>query len=68
MGLLSNTVSLTVFDVVGEMPQQELIPWIETQLQQHAFSSIEHSSEELSLRWVELDDFQACDFTAPGAW
>lgn len=68
MGLLSNTVSLTVFDVVGEMPQQELIPWIETQLKQHAFSSIENSSEELSLGWVELDDFQARDFTAPGAW
>lgn len=68
MGLLSNTVSLTVFDVVGEKPQQELIPWIEAQLQQNAFSSIENSSEELSLGWVELDDFQARDFTSPGTW
>ncbi len=68
MGLLSNTVSLTAFDVVGEAPQQDLMPWIEAQLQQHAFSSIEHSSEELSLGWVELDDFQARDFISPGTW
>ncbi|MFA5701305.1 MAG: recombination-associated protein RdgC [Desulfuromonas sp.] len=68
MGLLSNTVSLTAFEVVGAAPQQDLMPWIEAQLQQHAFSSIEHSSEELSLGWVELDDFQARDFTSPGAW
>jgi len=68
MGLLSNTVSLTAFDVVGDVPQQDLIPWIETQLKQHAFSSIEHSSEEFSLGWVELDDFQARDFMDPGTW
>ena len=68
MGLLSNTVSLTVFDVVGEKPSQDMIPWIETQLKQDAFKSIQHSSEELSIGWVELDDFQACEFTVPGAW
>ena len=68
MGLLSNTVSISQFDVVGEFPEGDLAQWIGEQLAAHAFSSIEHSAEELALGWVELDDFQSADFSDPSSW
>lgn len=68
MGLLSNTVSISQFDVVGDFPAQDLAGWIGQQLADHPFQSIENSAEELSIGWVELDDFQRSDFDDPGSW
>ncbi|OQY19057.1 MAG: exonuclease [Desulfobacteraceae bacterium 4572_35.1] len=68
MGLLSNTVSITQFDVVGDLPEQDLAAWIGKQLGEHPFLSIENSAEELSIGWVELDDFQSSEFAASSSW
>ncbi|MDY0191695.1 MAG: recombination-associated protein RdgC [Desulfuromonas sp.] len=68
MGLLSNTVSITQFDVVGDFPEQDLANWIGEQLRSNGFQSIENSADELSIGWVELDDFQSNDFARPDSW
>lgn len=68
MGLLSNTVSICQFHVVGDLPAENFVEWAGQCLAGHAFQSIEGSSEEQSVGWVHLDDFEACDFTAPEAY
>ena len=68
MGLLSNTVSISQFEVVGDFPEQDLAVWVGEQLANNPFQSIEHSAEELSIGWVELDDFQNSDFSDPSSW
>lgn len=68
MGLLSNTASITQFDVVGDLPAGEVATWIGTQLSDHVFRSIENSAEELSIGWVELDDFQSSEFVESSSW
>jgi hypothetical protein len=68
MGLLSNTVSITQFDVVGDFPAQDLAGWVGEQLRSNGFQSIENSADELSIGWVELDDFQSNDFASPDSW
>lgn len=65
MGLLSNTVSICQFSVVGEVPTENLVEWAGQCLAGHAFQSIEGSSEEQSTGWVHLDDFEAWDFEEP---
>jgi len=68
MGLLSNTASITQFDVVGDIPPQDFAGWIGEHLRDNGFQSIENSAAELSIGWVELDDFQSSDFTQPSRW
>ncbi|MCD6527231.1 MAG: recombination-associated protein RdgC [Desulfuromonas sp.] len=68
MGLLSNTVSISQFDVVGDFPDQDLAAWVGERLTNHPFQSIENSAEELSIGWVELDDFQSSEFVEPSSW
>ncbi len=66
MGLLANTVSCCQFQVVGPLPEGDLAEWARTCLVKNAFQDIEHSSEELSTGWVELDNFEAADFNTAG--
>ena len=68
MGLLSNTVSCCQFQVVGAPPEGNLGEWAADCLTKRAFQTIEHSSEELSLGWVELDDFEAALFAEPNTF
>jgi len=68
VGLLSNTVSICQFNVVGDLPAENLIEWAGQCLAGHAFQSIEGSSEEQSVGWVHLDDFEDCDFASPEAY
>ncbi|MBW2185198.1 MAG: recombination-associated protein RdgC [Deltaproteobacteria bacterium] len=68
MGLLSNTVSISQFDVVGDFPQGDLTTWVGENLPKFAFQSIDNSAEELALGWVELDDFQNSEFIDPTSW
>lgn len=68
MGLLANTVSICQFTVVGALPADNLLEWAGNRLQQHAFQSIEGGSEEQSVGWVQLDDFEATDFALPGSY
>lgn len=68
MGLLANSVSVSQFDVVGDFPAENLAEWVGQQLCDNCFKSIDNSAEELSLGWVELDDFQCSDFESPCSW
>jgi hypothetical protein len=65
MGLLANTVSCCQFQVVGTLPETNLTEWAATCLARHAFQNIENSTEELSVGWVQLDDFESADFSDP---
>lgn len=62
MGILNNTVSLCQFQVVGSPPQGDLLTWIGAALARNGFRSIEHNSDEQSVGWVQLDDYQLSDF------
>ncbi len=62
MGILNNTVSICQFEVIGALPPGDLIEWVGTRLTRNGFRSIEQTSEELSIGWVELDDLQESGF------
>ncbi len=65
MGILANTVSCCQFRVVGTPPEQDFVSWAGDCLTRHAFQNIEHSAEELSIGWVQLDDLESADFSDP---
>ncbi len=62
MGILNNTVSLCQFKVLGNMPTSDLTAWVGEGLADDGFRSIEQTSEELSIGWVQLDDYQESSF------
>ncbi|MBE0502083.1 MAG: recombination-associated protein RdgC, partial [Desulfuromonadales bacterium] len=62
MGILNNTVSLCQFTVAGTLPKDNSTVWIAAALAKNGFKSIETTSEELSIGWVELNDFQQSGF------
>jgi len=62
MGILNNTVSICQFQVVGTPPATELSHWVGEGLAGNGFRSIEQGGEELSIGWVELDDYQQSGF------
>jgi len=66
MGILANTISCCQFQVAGTFPEGDLAAWVGEQLAKNAFQDIEHSNEELSVGWVEVDDFEACEFDIAG--
>lgn len=62
MGILNNTVSICQFQILGTMPETELAEWVGERLTRDGFRSIELSSEELSIGWVQLADYQESAF------
>ncbi len=62
MGILNNTVSICQFQILGTLPTTDLATWVNEGLTQNGFRSIEQTSEELSIGWVQLDDYQESDF------
>ncbi len=62
MGILANTISCCQFQVAGTLPEGELAVWAGECLAKNAFQDIEHTNEELSVGWVEVDDFEAAEF------
>jgi hypothetical protein len=65
MGILSNTVSICHFRVVGDTPTKELFEWASENLRQHAFRPIDQGMEELSTGWVHTGNNQESAFAAP---
>jgi recombination associated protein RdgC len=65
MSLLSNTVSICQFQVVGDLPPDDIFSWASTCLTGQAFRPIDEGSEEISVGWVHIDDPQESSFTAP---
>lgn len=68
MGILSNTVSICQFQVVGELPAGDLFEFVSQGLSQQSFRSIESTLDELSCGWATLDDHQLSDFSIPASF
>ncbi|NLV24634.1 MAG: recombination-associated protein RdgC [Deltaproteobacteria bacterium] len=64
MGILSNTVSIRQFRVVGDKPAANLPAWAGTRLADFGFRSIEEGAEEQAIGWVEFDDPRESGFAA----
>ncbi len=56
MGILSNTVNICQFQVLGDLPKEDFFTWAAGCLNGRGFSPIDNSSEEISVGWVLLDD------------
>ncbi|BCA78520.1 recombination-associated protein RdgC [Desulfuromonas sp. AOP6] len=65
MGILSNTVSICQFQVIGETSTDDFFAWAGECLAANAFHPIEQTSEELSVGWVHLADPKEQDFSLP---
>jgi hypothetical protein len=68
MGILSNTVSICQFKVVGEIPDMDTFAWVSERLTKNGFVSIDQGTEELSVGWVTPDDHRKNDFSVPSAF
>ena len=62
MGIFSNSVSICQFCLVGT-PPKDLVEWAGSNLARHGFRSIEETSEEQSIGWVQIDDPEQSDFS-----
>ncbi|MEA5114034.1 MAG: recombination-associated protein RdgC [Geobacteraceae bacterium] len=65
MGILSNTVSICQFKVIGEIPADDLFSWVSEHLTANSFRSIDQGIDELSVGWVSPDDHRRTDFSTP---
>ena len=68
MGILSNTVNICHFRVVGEIPTTDIFQWASERLAKNGFRNIDDGAEELSTGWVHVDDSRESDFDVPGAF
>jgi len=68
MGILSNTVSMCQFRVVGDIPVMDLFEWVSERLTKNGFTPIDQGVEELSVGWVTPDDHRSSDFSVPSAF
>ena len=68
MGILSNSVSICQFRVIGDLPATDLFPWVSERLAKNGFIPIDQGTAELSIGWVELDDHRESGFAAPAAF
>lgn len=65
MGILSNTVSICQFKVIGDIPADDLFSWVSEHLTGNSFRSIDQGIDELSVGWVSPDDHRRTDFSTP---
>ena len=65
MGILSNTVSICQFRVVGDLPATDLFSWASGNLARHAFRPIDEGIAELSIGWVHTGNPQEMGFAVP---
>ena len=68
MGILSNTVSICQFRVVGDQPSADLYEWASNRLSKSSFNFIDNTTEEVSSGWVHLDDSNENSFDSPRAF
>lgn len=66
MGIMSNTVSICQFVVVGEIPAAaELFAWASGHLSGNGFKDIDQGIAELSVGWVHTGNHQESAFAVP---
>lgn len=68
MGILSNSVSISQFRVVGDIPATNLFEWFSERLAKHGFVPIDQGIAELSTGWVQLDDHRDSSFAVPATF
>ena len=68
MGILSNTVSICQFRVVGNLPATDLFAWVSERLAKNGFVPIDQGTAELSIGWVHTDDYRESSFAIPAAF
>ena len=62
MGFLAASASVCYFQVNGNLKLPQQLAEIQQQLSTEGFRSIEQTSDELAIGWVELDDYEASSF------
>jgi len=65
MGVYANTVSITQFTVIGELPATDQFEWFSKKLSDHGFQSIENSTEEFAEGWTLVDKPDDSSFDVP---
>jgi len=68
MGILSNTVSICQFKVIGNLPTTDLFAWVSERLAHNGFVPIDQGTAELSIGWVHMDDYRESSFAIPAAF
>jgi hypothetical protein len=68
MGLLSNTVSLCQFRVIGKLPEQDPFGWVSSRLARNGFDATDGAPREISSGWVHFDDPGVSRFDLPRAF
>jgi len=64
MGFLATSASVCYFQVTGSLNPQEKYQDLQQKLAEEGFRSIEHSADELSTGWVQLDNYDCSDFSS----
>lgn len=65
MGILSNTVSICQFQVVGEVPAGDTFAWASEHLAKQGFRPIDQGTDELSIGWVHTGNHREASFAVP---
>ena len=65
MGILSNSVSICQYMVVGDLPAGDLFSWASENLSRHGFQPIDQGTAELSAGWVHSGNHRESSFAAP---
>ena len=68
MGILSNSVSISQFRVIGSLPTTDQFAWVSERLARHGFMPIDQGTAELSVGWVQMDDYRENSFAVPAAF
>ena len=64
MGFLAASASVCYFQVDGAIKLPQQLAEVQQNLAAEGFRSIEQTSDELSIGWVELDDYEASSFSS----
>lgn len=68
MGILSNTVSISQYRVIGVLPTTDLFTWLSERLSRNGFVSIDQGTAEQATGWVHMDDSRESSFAFPAAF
>ena len=68
MGILSNSVSICQFRVIGSIPGADVYSWVSERLARNGFVPIDQGAAELSVGWVHMDDSRESSFAVPAAF
>lgn len=65
MGVYANTVSITQFEITGDLPAVDQFDWFSKKLADRGFQSIENSTEETAEGWTLVDKPDDASFDVP---